>query len=189
MSSITVVSAVRLEYLIQFADTENVTWDYLPIGYWSAVETHVSVIIACLPSVRLLQRSIRERLWPKPASSTGYYGDNTRDSRKNNSSKIPTSRKWTSKTSRSGMSTLRRSGEDFVRLEEYGTRDGAGIERFANDEKVTASCSPGTPVPLSDGSNEDDMPLVGGILVRKEYSVDDFNYDTITAERGQRRGR
>jgi hypothetical protein len=48
---VTIVSILRLKYMIQFAATSNVTWDYLPIGYWSAVEAHVGAIVACLPSV------------------------------------------------------------------------------------------------------------------------------------------
>lgn len=183
---------MRLEYLIRLADTTNVTWDYLPIGYWSAVETHVSVMVACLPAIRLLQRSIRDRLFPKPAISSSYYGDNSRDSRKKSGSKISTARMWTPKIARSQQDSMGRSEIDkkeFIQLDHYGTRGATSTENFANDEKVTARCSPGTPVPPPFGSNDDDAPLVGGIMVRREYSVGGLYYDTIISDRGNRHTR
>ncbi|KAF2475432.1 uncharacterized protein BDR25DRAFT_382409 [Lindgomyces ingoldianus] len=55
----TVVSMLHLKWLIQFAKTENVTWDYTPVGYWSTFEVHVSIIIACLPALRSHTASFR----------------------------------------------------------------------------------------------------------------------------------
>jgi hypothetical protein len=60
---------LRLKYMIQFANSHNVTWDYTPIGYWSTLEVHVGVIIACLPAVRSLQR----RIFPSTQSPSSYY--------------------------------------------------------------------------------------------------------------------
>ena len=28
--------------------------DYVPLGYWSTLEVHISIVIACLPSIRAL---------------------------------------------------------------------------------------------------------------------------------------
>lgn len=178
------------------------TWDYLPIGYWSAVETHVGVMVACLPAIRSLQRSLRERWFPKPATNTSYYGDHTKDSSKKSSSRVASSRKWSSKSGISRLNTLGRSEvdkDDFVRLNEYEMRAGVGTEKFTNEDKVTAQCSSETPLSRSFRSNEDDLPLaataapmgrpLGGIMVRTEYSVDGFRQSTSERERGRVRVR
>lgn len=68
-SFVTVVSMLRLKYMIQFSNSQNVTWDYTPIGYWSTLEVHVGIIIACLPAVRSLQR----RMFPSSRSPGSYY--------------------------------------------------------------------------------------------------------------------
>lgn len=59
---------LRLKYMIQFANSHNLTWDYTPIGYWSTLEVHVGIITACLPAVRSLQR----RVLPSSGTSAGY---------------------------------------------------------------------------------------------------------------------
>ncbi|GFF34748.1 hypothetical protein IFM61606_04720 [Aspergillus udagawae] len=65
---VTLVSIIRLNSLIHFAATDNVTWDYVEVGYWSTVEVHVGIICACLPAMRALMR----RLCPT------MFGDTTR---------------------------------------------------------------------------------------------------------------
>ncbi|KAF2274394.1 uncharacterized protein EI97DRAFT_127804 [Westerdykella ornata] len=66
---VTVVSMLRIKWMAQFANTQNVTWDYTPVGYWSTLEVHVGVLIACLPALRALQH----RLFPASKKSTSYY--------------------------------------------------------------------------------------------------------------------
>ncbi|KAJ9247285.1 hypothetical protein DTO280E4_874 [Paecilomyces variotii] len=51
---VTIVSIIRLQSLVEFATTSNVTWDYVAIGYWSTIEVHVGVVCACLPAIRSL---------------------------------------------------------------------------------------------------------------------------------------
>ncbi|KAF7597426.1 hypothetical protein BBP40_003673 [Aspergillus hancockii] len=51
---VTLVSILRLESLIHFANTNNLTWDYVEVGYWSTIEVHVGIICACLPAIRSL---------------------------------------------------------------------------------------------------------------------------------------
>ena len=72
----TIVSVLRLQSMIQFANTTNLTRksspssnvkihlcdgfteDYVTIGYWSTIEVHVGIICACMPAIRqLLQYS------------------------------------------------------------------------------------------------------------------------------------
>lgn len=52
--SVTIVSILRLQTLIQFSNTTNVTQDYVRIGYWSTIEIHVGVICACMPALRVV---------------------------------------------------------------------------------------------------------------------------------------
>ncbi|THC87937.1 hypothetical protein EYZ11_012620 [Aspergillus tanneri] len=54
----TIVSGLRLRSLLQFANTQNPTWDYVDVGYWSTIEVHVGVICACLPPTRPLLRRL-----------------------------------------------------------------------------------------------------------------------------------
>ncbi|KAH8711866.1 hypothetical protein GQ44DRAFT_690083 [Phaeosphaeriaceae sp. PMI808] len=60
-----VVSTIRLETLIHFASTQNVTWDYVEAGYWSLIEIDVSIICGCMPALRFLIL----KTWPKVRST------------------------------------------------------------------------------------------------------------------------
>jgi hypothetical protein len=192
--SVTVVSILRLKFMIQFAQTTNVTWDYLPIGYWSAIEAHVGAIVACLPAIRQLQRSIRERIWPKQDTASNYYfEENSGHSSKKNrgGSKDLKSRIWLPKTDRSQLSTLGRSRvdkEDFVRLDEFelGAGNGGGKEGVmeTNGSGDTWPTRQSRERSLDRSFKEDEgvQPLavpapvvgspMGGITVQSEYSVD-----------------
>ncbi|CAG8921591.1 unnamed protein product [Penicillium salamii] len=64
---VTLVSILRLNSLIHFASTTNLTWDYVSIGYWSTIECDVGVICACLPAIRSLLRRV----------APGLFGDTT----------------------------------------------------------------------------------------------------------------
>lgn len=56
--SVTVISIVRLQSLILFANSANISWDYTAAAYWSTLEIHVGIICACLPSCRHLLISL-----------------------------------------------------------------------------------------------------------------------------------
>ncbi|KAI4733587.1 hypothetical protein E4T50_15852 [Aureobasidium sp. EXF-12298] len=117
---VTIVSILRLKYLIQFAHTENPTMDYLPVGYWSAVETDVGVMVACAPAIRSLGHQIREKFWPKPKSQPSYYED-TKDSSKNKSKPDSSNRSWGASKidTRSRISSISNRKSDFVQIDEY----------------------------------------------------------------------
>lgn len=165
---------LRLKYLIQFAHTDNVTWDYLPIGYWSAVESHVGVMVACLPAIRSLQSSIQRKFFPKPATQPSYYEDGTKDS-----SNKKASRKDSHSRILSSLGRSRIDKEDFVQLDEFekkGDADWKGGENSPTPSSFERTLT------HSFKSNEDILPLansgapmgqpMGGILVQSEYSVD-----------------
>ncbi|CAG8876608.1 unnamed protein product [Penicillium nalgiovense] len=65
---VTLISILRLNSLIHFASTTNLTWDYVTVGYWSTIECDVGVICACLPAIRSLLRRV----------SPGLFGDTTK---------------------------------------------------------------------------------------------------------------
>jgi hypothetical protein len=164
-----------------------VTWDYLPIGYWSAVETHVSVIVACLPAIRSLQRSIRDRLYPKPATTSSYYDENSKNTI--GSSKKSSQKKWSSVggSRLSGINRTNTDKEDFVRLDEYEMGVGAGVEAVNTNtgRRTPTQSSLESFLSRSFKSEEDVQPLtttatstsppLGGITVETGYSVDTSN--------------
>ncbi|KAL2205430.1 hypothetical protein CC79DRAFT_1256850, partial [Sarocladium strictum] len=47
-------SCTRLVYILAFGHTQNPTWDYVDPLIWSGLEVAVSVIITCLPALRVL---------------------------------------------------------------------------------------------------------------------------------------
>ncbi|KAK8050267.1 hypothetical protein PG994_011997 [Apiospora phragmitis] len=51
---VTFVSIIRLRSLIMFGTTQNVTQDYVEVGYWSTIEVPVGIICACMPAIRSL---------------------------------------------------------------------------------------------------------------------------------------
>ncbi|CAI7676271.1 unnamed protein product [Penicillium palitans] len=71
---VTLISILRLNSLIHFASTTNLTWDYVTIGYWSTIECDVGVICACLPAIRSLLRRVSPGLFgdTEPAKSSSY---------------------------------------------------------------------------------------------------------------------
>ncbi|CZR68873.1 related to integral membrane protein PTH11 [Phialocephala subalpina] len=63
---VTAVSILRLQSLVLFANSQNPTWDNVPVGYWSTMEINVGIICSCMPSIRLLLI----RAFPKVMSTT-----------------------------------------------------------------------------------------------------------------------
>jgi hypothetical protein len=64
--SATVISIIRLQFLITFARTQNPMWDQQNITKWSAIEIAVGVVCSCIPSIRV----ILVRILPRTFSSS-----------------------------------------------------------------------------------------------------------------------
>jgi hypothetical protein len=64
--SVTVVSALRLQSLINFGSSSNPTWDQADVIHWSNIEINVGIICACMPSLRI----ILVRMFPTILGST-----------------------------------------------------------------------------------------------------------------------
>ncbi|KUI73557.1 hypothetical protein VM1G_09165 [Cytospora mali] len=56
-----VTSCIRLRFVVRFARSTNLAWDYADTLNWSGVEVAVSIVVASLPAIRVLLISI----WPK----------------------------------------------------------------------------------------------------------------------------
>ncbi|EOO03146.1 putative cfem domain-containing protein [Phaeoacremonium minimum UCRPA7] len=67
---VTVVSILRLQSLVHFANSLNPTWDNFDVSLWSATELNVGIICACMPSLRLML----VRLFPTLGSSATRGG-------------------------------------------------------------------------------------------------------------------
>ncbi|KAJ5272141.1 hypothetical protein N7524_005410 [Penicillium chrysogenum] len=70
---VTLISILRLNSLIHFASTTNLTWDYVTVGYWSTIECDVGVICACLPAIRSLLRRVSPGLFGDSAKAKSSY--------------------------------------------------------------------------------------------------------------------
>ncbi|KAJ4116170.1 hypothetical protein NW768_011143 [Fusarium equiseti] len=51
---VSVVSIIRLQFLIAFGRSNNPTWDFFNTCYWSVIEINVAIWCACMPDLRLL---------------------------------------------------------------------------------------------------------------------------------------
>ncbi|KAH6229664.1 hypothetical protein HBI53_038060 [Parastagonospora nodorum] len=110
---VVVVSVIRLYSLIHFANTENITWNYVDAGMWSLIEIDVSIICGCMPAFRLLIA----KMWPKIRS--------TIDASKGTSSKlsrfVETNNSVTGTTDKSARISVRPKGrdeDDFIALKD-----------------------------------------------------------------------
>jgi len=78
VSSVTVVSILRLQSLVTFATSHNPTWDQWDVSNWSTIELNVGIMCACMPAMRVLL----VRLFPKilgTSTNNSYhakYGNN-----------------------------------------------------------------------------------------------------------------
>lgn len=72
---VTIVSAIRLRSLIEFGTTQNVTQDYVEVGYWSTIEVPVGIICACMPAIRSLFSKVLPSLFGTTrGGKSEYYG-------------------------------------------------------------------------------------------------------------------
>lgn len=65
---------MRLHSLIEFANSQNVTWDYVPAAYWSTIELHLGIVCASLPAIRSLLTNVFPKIL---GSSNGLSTNNT----------------------------------------------------------------------------------------------------------------
>ncbi|RYC57160.1 hypothetical protein CHU98_g9049 [Xylaria longipes] len=73
---------IRLKTLVVFANSTNISYDYVDPGLYSIIEASISIIICCLPATRALLSVIMPNLFPSTTNRSFSSGE----SPKNNSS-------------------------------------------------------------------------------------------------------
>jgi hypothetical protein len=69
---IVITSVLRLRSLLAFAKSHNPTWDYTDAVIWTSAEVHVSVIVLCLPAIRVLLIRLFPGVFQTQASKSHY---------------------------------------------------------------------------------------------------------------------
>ncbi|KAL1883977.1 hypothetical protein Daus18300_000085 [Diaporthe australafricana] len=71
---VSIVSLLRLQSLAKYANTSNVTQDYVEVGYWSTIEVPVGVICACMPAIRSLIATVFPKVFGSTQKRSEYHG-------------------------------------------------------------------------------------------------------------------
>ncbi|KAH8725893.1 hypothetical protein GQ44DRAFT_207239 [Phaeosphaeriaceae sp. PMI808] len=64
LSSVCIVSILRLQSLVAISNSEDPTYDNPPAATWSSVEINVGIICSCLPCLRPLLNKCFPRIFP-----------------------------------------------------------------------------------------------------------------------------
>ncbi|KAH6889830.1 hypothetical protein B0T10DRAFT_513027 [Thelonectria olida] len=74
---VTVVSIVRLQFIVDLGSSTNPTYDQTEVSIWSTIEINVGIICASMPSLRILMVRLFPRLGGSSYDSSKYnnYGD------------------------------------------------------------------------------------------------------------------
>ncbi|KAJ4412312.1 hypothetical protein N0V91_000783 [Didymella pomorum] len=70
---VTIVSILRLQSLVHFAQSSNASWEFYSVSVWSTIEICVGIMCACLPTLRLLVVKIFPILGGSSARSRNKY--------------------------------------------------------------------------------------------------------------------
>ncbi|KAI1308035.1 hypothetical protein F5Y03DRAFT_108924 [Xylaria venustula] len=69
---ITIISILRLRTLVVFANSTNVSYDYVQPGLYSIIEAAVSIMCSCLPSVRALLLTVAPKFFALTTNRTKF---------------------------------------------------------------------------------------------------------------------
>ncbi|RFU78918.1 pth11-typeg- -coupled receptor [Trichoderma arundinaceum] len=69
---VTVVSIVRLQFLVNLGSSANPTYDQIDVSIWSTVEINIGIICTCLPAIRLFLIRLFPRLGGSSHKTSGY---------------------------------------------------------------------------------------------------------------------
>ncbi|KAH7123983.1 hypothetical protein B0J11DRAFT_580733 [Dendryphion nanum] len=70
---VTVVSILRLQTLVSFANSHNPTWDQKDVNNWSVIEINVGIMCACMPAIRVILVRLSPRVFGTNHSSSNKY--------------------------------------------------------------------------------------------------------------------
>ncbi|CAK4032225.1 cfem domain-containing [Lecanosticta acicola] len=71
---VTLVSILRLQLLVKFGDSQNVTHDYKAVGYWTVIEVDTALCCACMPGIRNLIRKAFPRSMGQSDGASKHVG-------------------------------------------------------------------------------------------------------------------
>ncbi|KAF2123897.1 hypothetical protein P153DRAFT_302951 [Dothidotthia symphoricarpi CBS 119687] len=104
-------SSIRLYSLVHFANSKNLTWDYVEAGYWSLIEIDVSIFCGCMPAHRM----VFVKAWQK--LETTYNSSKAKSTNVSGNSNSTNSRvTTTSKMSRTSVKPIAGDESDFIPL-------------------------------------------------------------------------
>ncbi|KAK8086119.1 CFEM domain-containing protein [Apiospora phragmitis] len=81
---VTIVSILRLQSLVSFAESHNPTWDQFDVANWSTIEINTGIICACMPSLRLLLVKLFPRVLGGSTNARSQYYMSGADHNRNN---------------------------------------------------------------------------------------------------------
>ncbi|KAH8884971.1 putative PTH11-type G-protein coupled receptor protein [Thozetella sp. PMI_491] len=106
---VTVMSVLRLQSLVTFANSMNPTWDQFGASFWTVIELNVGIICTCMPTLRL----ILVRMFPVLGANSrnGYYNNTDNNARSGGHSRGHTAEepKGTPTSSKIGSITYQKS--------------------------------------------------------------------------------
>ncbi|KAF2442465.1 hypothetical protein P171DRAFT_392365 [Karstenula rhodostoma CBS 690.94] len=111
-------SVMRLYSLVHFANSQNISWDYVEAGYWSLIEIDVSIICGCMPAHRMLIA----RAWPKIKLTFHSTKANSTNSKDSTAASRSTNAPATDKSVRVSVKPQTKDDRDFVPLVDIDTQ-------------------------------------------------------------------
>ena len=144
---------MRLQSLLNFANSTNPTWDNYEVINWSTIEINVGIICACLPSARLILVHFFPRVLGSSQHSYNQYYNNSAggpngNSQANHSSSraaaggggrsiqlVPTSSRHHPKGTTNTTITTINAGDEEDDIGTVGLHDGSG--RFGRSNSNT----------------------------------------------------
>lgn len=147
---VTIVSILRLQSLVSFANSHNPTWDNWSVSNWSIVEINVGIICACMPTARLaLMRAFT--VFRETTNRSGYYGYPNQGSKsgagpRSRTAATPSSAPTASKTPSGAITyqksfTVQYSDHDEASLVHMRDLDAGGRDGRESQRTVSVSSS------------------------------------------------
>ncbi|KAI0435708.1 hypothetical protein F4803DRAFT_544596 [Xylaria telfairii] len=74
---ITIISIIRLKTLVVFANSTNISYDYVDPGLYSVIEASISIIVCCLPAVRALLSTVAPTVFAATKNASVFSSGKT----------------------------------------------------------------------------------------------------------------
>lgn len=73
VSSVTIISILRLASIRNYASTSNPTWDQYDVLWWSVIEINVGFMCTCFPAMRLILIRMAPRVFGSESGKPPLY--------------------------------------------------------------------------------------------------------------------